>query len=77
MNIPAPQNLPMLCGVRVRLCPPVERDKQDRLADGRDPEFRRMVGGDPMDCPPLTLPEVEQWYQRLIRSQPCAVNEAD
>jgi hypothetical protein len=56
MNIPAPQNLPTLHGERVRLRPPVERDKQDRLAAGRDPEFRQMVGGDPADCPPLTMP---------------------
>ena len=65
MNIPEPQNLPTLDGARVKLRPPVERDKQDRLAAGRDPEFRRMVGGEPTDCPPLTMPEVEQWYQQL------------
>jgi ribosomal-protein-alanine N-acetyltransferase len=77
MNIPAPQNLPTLCGVRVKLRPPVERDKQDRLAAGRDPEFRRMVGGDPMDCPPLTLPEVEQWYQQLCHTPLHWVIEAE
>jgi hypothetical protein len=53
MNIPEPQNLPTLYGKRVKLRPPVERDKQDRFAAGRDPEFRRMVGGDPADRPPL------------------------
>jgi len=65
MNIPEPQDLPTLCGARVKLRPPVERDKEDRLAAGRDPEFRRVVGGDPTDCPPLILPEVEQRSSHL------------
>ena len=49
MNIPEQQDLPTLRGTRVKLRPPVERDKEDRLAAGRDPEFRRVVGGDPTD----------------------------
>ncbi|HZS07630.1 MAG TPA: GNAT family N-acetyltransferase [Blastocatellia bacterium] len=77
MNIPEPQNLPTLCGERVRLRPPVERDKEDRLADGRDPEFRRMVGGDPADCSPLTMPEVERWYEQLCRAPLHWVIEAE
>src|SRR5262245_60608992 len=77
MNIPEPQYLPTLNGARVKLRPPVERDKQDRLAAGRDPEFRRMVGGDPTDCPPLTMPEVEQWYQRLCQAPLQWVIEAE
>src|SRR5215468_8407744 len=77
MNIPEPQNLPTLDGARVKLRPPVERDKQDRLMAGRDPEFRRMVGGDPADCPPLTMQEVEQWYQRLCHSPLHWVIEAE
>jgi hypothetical protein len=36
MNIPAPQDLPMLCGARVKLRAPVERDKQDRLTAGSE-----------------------------------------
>jgi RimJ/RimL family protein N-acetyltransferase len=77
MNIPDPQNLPTLYGERVTLRPPVERDKQDRFAAGRDPEFRRMVGGDPADCPPLTMPEVEQWYQQHCHSPLHWVIEAE
>ena len=56
---------PILKGPRIRLRPVQESDKQDRLACGRDPEFRRMVGGDPNVCPPLTLDEVEQWAARM------------
>jgi [ribosomal protein S5]-alanine N-acetyltransferase len=77
MNIPEPQDLPTLCGVRVKLRGPVEHDKEDRLAAGRDPEFRRMVGGDPSDCPPLTMSEVEQWYQQLCRAPLHWVIEAE
>jgi len=84
MNIPEQQDLPTLRGTRVKLRPPVERDKEDRLAAGRDPEFRRMVGGDPADCPPLTLPEVEQWYKQLrhkplhwvIEAEDCCIGVA-
>jgi len=70
MNIPEPQNLPTLYGARVKLRPPIESDKQDRLAAGRDPEFRRMVGDDPTDCPPLTIPEVEQWNRSIGSDRP-------
>jgi [ribosomal protein S5]-alanine N-acetyltransferase len=77
MKIPAPQDLPTLFGAQVKLRTPIERDKQDRLAAGRAPEFRRMVGGDPTDCPPLTLPEVEQWYQQLCRTPLHWVIEAE
>ena len=68
MNIPKPPDTPDLCGVRVKLRRPIDRDKEDRLAAGRDPEFRKMVGGDPTDCPPLTVQEVEQWYQQLCQT---------
>jgi ribosomal-protein-alanine N-acetyltransferase len=44
---------------------PIASDRQDRLSYGRDPEFRRMVGGDPSSCPPLTKQEVDGWYRRL------------
>jgi len=45
----------ILNGPHLCLRPPQESDKTDRLACGRDPEFRRMVGGHPNVCPPLTL----------------------
>jgi|SRR5579862_5030800 len=58
-------SLPVLGGKRLLLRPAKESDKADRLACGRNLEFRRLVGGDPRTCPPLTAEEVEQWYARL------------
>lgn len=58
---------PRLQGKRLALRPPKDSDKSDRLGSGRNPEFRKMVGGDPRDCPPLTEAEVEQWYTRLCQ----------
>ncbi len=52
---------------RVLLRPPQETDKADRLAFGRDTEFRKMVGGDPRTLPPLTEAEVEAWYRQVCR----------
>jgi [ribosomal protein S5]-alanine N-acetyltransferase len=49
----------------VRLRPPCEQDKQDRLAYGRDPEFVRMVGGDIAKLQPLTVEKVEGWYKEV------------
>ncbi len=68
---------PTLMGQQVLLRPPRETDRRDRFACGRDPEFRRMVGGDPHTLPPLTEAEVESWYHQL--SQECYhwVIEAD
>ncbi len=60
---------PILTGQRVILRPPRETDKHDRLADGRDAEFRKMVGGDPRTLPPLTAAAVEPWYHQV--SQDC------
>lgn len=57
---------PLLQGPRLILRAPREADKQDRLAYGRDPEFRRIVGGDPRTSPPLTTAEVELWYHQVI-----------
>lgn len=55
----------VLQGEGVILRAPRETDKQDRLADGRDADFRKMVGGDPRTLPPLTAAEVEQWYHQV------------
>lgn len=60
----APPDPPNLRGPRVILRAPREADKSARLSYGRDPEFRRMVGGDPRTNPPLTTEEVDQWYER-------------
>jgi ribosomal-protein-alanine N-acetyltransferase len=58
-------SLPALNGKRLRLRPAQESDKADRLSYGRNAEFRKMVGGDPRTCPPLTAEEVDRWYERL------------
>lgn len=60
-----PTSHPILAGERLCLRGPQESDKADRLACGRDPEFRRMVGGDPRTCPPLTEAEVTGWYEAV------------
>lgn len=59
-----PLDHPTLGGPRVTLLAPREADRAARLLYGRDPEFRRMVGGDPRTNPPLTTEEVDQWYER-------------
>src|SRR4029453_298017 len=53
---------PELRGPRVLLRAPRASDRDDRLAAGRDPEFRRMVGGTGPDPGPLTMAEVDRWY---------------
>jgi hypothetical protein len=58
---------PPLQGERLVLRAPRDSDKSDRFASGRNPEFRKMLGGDPHDCPPLTEAAVEQWYIRLCQ----------
>lgn len=58
---------PVLQGKRLALRQPKDSDKSDRFDSGRNSEFRKMVGGDPRDCPPLTEAEVEQWYTRLCQ----------
>jgi RimJ/RimL family protein N-acetyltransferase len=57
----------VLQGKSLMLRRPQESDKLDRLAAGRNAEFRKMVGGDPYDCPPLTQAEVEQWYIQICQ----------
>ena len=57
---------PILKGARVLLRAPRPEDRSDRLAAGRDPEFRRMVGGTGPDPGPLTAAEVERWYAGLV-----------
>jgi RimJ/RimL family protein N-acetyltransferase len=60
----------MLSGRRVTLRAPQPGDVADRLAAGRDPEFRRMVGATDPSPAPLTLAEAERWYAELLR-EPC------
>jgi len=62
---------PVLSATSVSLRPPRERDKRDRLSHGRDPEFRRMVGGDPRTCPPLTAEDVDRWYADVCDDRLC------
>lgn len=55
---------PTLRGERVVLRPPRPADADDRLAAGRDPEFRRMVGAGPA-AGPLTRAAAERWRAAL------------
>jgi RimJ/RimL family protein N-acetyltransferase len=59
---------PTLRGERILLRAPQVTDKQDRLRYGRNPEFRRMVGGDSRTLPPLTLDEVDRWYLETLET---------
>lgn len=54
-----------LRGQRVVLRPPRSEDVTDRLAAGRDPEFRRMVGASTARVGPLTAADAARWYARL------------
>jgi [ribosomal protein S5]-alanine N-acetyltransferase len=58
---------PTLRGRRVVLRAPQPSDVADRLAAGRDPEFRRMVGAVGADPGPLTQADAERWYEKLER----------
>lgn len=61
-----PSSPPVLSSDRLVLRPPRESDREERLALGRDPEFHRLVGGDPARSHlPLTRADVERWYRRL------------
>ncbi len=63
-----PTGPPLLQRERIRLRPLQAADKQQRLAYGRDPEFHRLVGGDPARSRlPLTPEDVERWYTRHVR----------
>jgi len=62
---------PILRGTELLLRPPLPGDKQDRLAYGRDSEFRKMVGGNWQTSPPLTDEEVEAWYQEVCQDPLC------
>ena len=56
---------PELRGQRVLLRAPRPADVNDRLAAGRDPEFRRMVGAPASRAGPLTAADAARWYARL------------
>ena len=58
---------PILTGSNVVLRGPIESDKTDRLRFGRDPEYHRMVGGDPRETSTLTHEGMDRWYQRALR----------
>jgi ribosomal-protein-alanine N-acetyltransferase len=59
---------PTLQGERVRMRPPIPRDKADRLALGREPEFVFLVGGDTYNLAPLTPERVQRWYTDVAQS---------
>ena len=54
----------VLVGSRVKLRPPEERDKAERLILGRDPEIHRMFGGS-ANAAPLSWQEVEAEFEGL------------
>ena len=56
---------PELRGPRLVLRPPRPQDVVDRLAAGRDPEFRRLVGAGGLWPGPLTGDDADRWYARL------------
>lgn len=59
---------PRLRGARLLLRSLQEGDERRRLALGRDPEFHRLVGGDPARAPlPLTPEDAARWYTRHAR----------
>jgi hypothetical protein len=47
----------------------------DRLAAGRDPEFRRMVGATPSTAGPLTPADAARWNAALTREPQAWVAE--
>jgi [ribosomal protein S5]-alanine N-acetyltransferase len=54
---------PMLTGAHVILRAPREGDKADRLACPRSAEAVHMYGGDYRNLKPVTIEEVEEWYE--------------
>lgn len=68
---------PILQVGRVRLRPPIARDKADRLAAGRDSEFVYLVGGDTNNLAPLTPERVEQWYTEVTQSSHSWIIDVD
>lgn len=65
MNNTREKDRQVLRGERLLLRPPKEGDKADRLRYGRDPDYRKMVGGDPRTNPELTRAEVERWHEQI------------
>ena len=58
---------PTLRGQHVVVRPPRPSDVADRLAAGRDPEFRRMVGAVGPPPGPFAQADAERWYEELRR----------
>ena len=58
--------LPQLRGARILLRAPRPSDVEERVAIGRDPEFRRMVGATAPASGPMTREDAERWYARLV-----------
>lgn len=57
---------PTLYGRRVTLRPPQLSDAADRLRCGRNPEYVRMVGGDPSIIHPLTPQDAHDWVTHCL-----------
>lgn len=60
--IPPDDAAPTLNGPRVTLRAVEERDRADRLTNGRDAEAVRMYGGDTRELQPFTEADADRWY---------------
>jgi [ribosomal protein S5]-alanine N-acetyltransferase len=73
-----PLSPPLLVGPGVRLRQVELRDRAHRLALGRDPEFHRLVGGDPARADlPLTDADAQRWYAEIAADPLSWVLEVD
>jgi RimJ/RimL family protein N-acetyltransferase len=70
-------SVPKLGGKRLTLRPPIPGDAGDRLAAGRDPEFRKMVGAVDVHTSPFTRADAERWYDQLCTEPHAWIVEYD
>lgn len=59
----------MIAGNNVLLRKPQERDIEDRLRCGRNPEIVRMFGGDTSTIKPFSRDEAEAWNARMLSNE--------
>jgi ribosomal-protein-alanine N-acetyltransferase len=57
---------PLICGQRVILRKPIEKDMFDRLACGRNKEIVRMYGGDTRNMKPFTLEDAKAFLDDIL-----------
>lgn len=71
------QNIPELCGPRVRLRQFQLSDIAGRLALGRSPEIVRCFGGNSDGLPPYVENDARSWVERNIKHPLCWAVEVD